>query len=514
MKRVPSTAPPRSEALLTAGSIAIAVSVVAAIAVRHLPPGVSYGDSGDLQLAAATLGVAHPPGYSGYLSALYLLTSATRADPAYVVSLACMTTGLVAIGLCIVTQVRLGVHAAIAAALALLMALHWQFRAGLVAAEVYLPTLMLEAAAVLFLLVLFERGRASWLYAAAFVFGVAVANRPPLALVAPFAAAAAWSAFRRHRGDGGPLMPTRKSVALAAALALLPQVYAFAYVWVRDRPETAYNYMEQYNRETGILPPATGGTAARWERAWWQLSGRQYAARVSTSWPAVRQRLAGLWHELPQGPAELVIGVLLAAAGLVLTWRRNRAAALALVGMAGGSVGYIAVYYVQGSAADLLPALYAATVLCGAGLSRLFPSHAPPHCRRCRRRADRDRGLDRDPAGDDAGGEQRCLDVSRPAGHGLAAGTNRDPDDLGARHAAVVREARSHGAAGRRRDQRRAGELGSPASGGHRSPRSRRGAQPLLGDFGVDALPQRLAPPGSRLESPMPIGLRQLGANG
>ena len=67
-------------------AILIAVMVIAAVTVPRLPPGICYGDSGDLQTASATLGIAHPPGYAGYVTLGYLITRIPGVDPACLVS--------------------------------------------------------------------------------------------------------------------------------------------------------------------------------------------------------------------------------------------------------------------------------------------------------------------------------------------------------------------------------------------------------------------------------------------
>lgn len=43
-------------------AVALALAVIGVVTIPRLPPGVCFSDSGDLQLASATLGIMHLPG--------------------------------------------------------------------------------------------------------------------------------------------------------------------------------------------------------------------------------------------------------------------------------------------------------------------------------------------------------------------------------------------------------------------------------------------------------------------
>ena len=72
---------------LDRAAIAVTLGIAIAVTVPRLPSSICLGDSGGIQLAAATLGITHPPGYVGYMSLAHLFTLVPGVDPAYMVSL-------------------------------------------------------------------------------------------------------------------------------------------------------------------------------------------------------------------------------------------------------------------------------------------------------------------------------------------------------------------------------------------------------------------------------------------
>ncbi|MFQ5490710.1 MAG: hypothetical protein ACE5GE_08320, partial [Phycisphaerae bacterium] len=94
--------------------ILLTVTLIAAATVPRLPPGVCYGDAGDLQAACALGGIAHPPGYPILVSMGWILTRLPGVEPAYLISLGCLASGIAALALGVVMQIRLGVPAGLA----------------------------------------------------------------------------------------------------------------------------------------------------------------------------------------------------------------------------------------------------------------------------------------------------------------------------------------------------------------------------------------------------------------
>ena len=369
--------------------------LVAVLTIPRLPPGICFDDAGDLQLASATLGIEHPPGYAGYTTIGYLITRFSTVDPAYVVSLACLACGLIALLGCVLIQIRLGADAWFACAIAALLVWHPRFWLNLRSPEVYMPTLAFTVVSAYLLLRYARVGRRRDLYLAALAFGVALGNRPPVLFVVPFFVIGWW--FARQRWE----TTWRQGVAslsLVAALALLPCVYSLVYIIVRDRPQACYNYIDDHNEVNHVLPESTDGLSAKLQRAYWHLSGQQFRVYMGDDWRGV----VGKWRwirsqlnyggpvtdavvfvyvtlglEPPAGQwfasADVIMLVLLAAIGLYVAFRRCRVSAWLLTGLIVHCLAFVSVYRVHGQAADLLPFVFAGAVLMGVAGSTLFP---------------------------------------------------------------------------------------------------------------------------------------------
>ncbi|MCH7592399.1 MAG: DUF2723 domain-containing protein, partial [Planctomycetes bacterium] len=175
----------------------LAVVFISALAIPRLPPGVCFEDAGDLQLASATLGIMHPPGYAGYVTLGWFVSRVPGVDPAYMVSLACFASGLTAIWFCMLLQIRLGVSSWIAGALGLALTAHPRVWSNLLVPEVYAPTLALLAGAAYLLVRSVHRGVRRDMLLAALLYGLALANRPPLLFMLPFFLVAWWTARSR-----------------------------------------------------------------------------------------------------------------------------------------------------------------------------------------------------------------------------------------------------------------------------------------------------------------------------
>lgn len=348
--------------------------VVAVAALPLLPPGICFGDAGDLQLASATLGIMHPPGYPGYVTVGYLATCLPGFDPAYLVSLACLSTGLVSLAVCMLMQIRLGVNPWVSGVLCLALVGHPRVWHNLIAPEVYLPTLALLVCAAYLLLKHARCGARRALLGAACLVGLAVANRPTTVLWVPFCLLA-W----RSAGGNRTLFGTRsrRSVALAAALAAAPFIYTPGYLWVRDRPDIGYNYIE-HSAASADLPDASAGFGARLERVYWQASAAQFREYLGDSWAGVWKKLRWVRHELIPQEHVLVLCVALTIVlfGAYLTFRRSRTAGWLLCGFCVSSLVFVCLYRVHGQSADLLPLLFAGAVLGGVAVSTIVPRQA------------------------------------------------------------------------------------------------------------------------------------------
>jgi len=348
-----------------------ALAIAAVTTVPRLPPSICYNDFGDLQLASETFGIMHPTGYCGYVTLGYLITRIPGVDPAYLVSLACLFSGIVALWLCILMQVRLGVNAWLASAMSLVLLAHPRVWSNLVAPEVYAPSLAFLVAAAYMLIRYARLGVRRDLLVAALLFGVGLANRPPILFTLPFFLIAWWLARRKWEASW---RQWATSLSLAALCAALPVLYTLGFLWFRDRPDVPYNYIEQYNLQWKVLPDAKDGWKAKLERINWHVSGKQFRKYMGSSWPRLRSKLRWLRYELLPHELQptLAIAFCTVVLGVVITYRRCRPSASLLLGMVIGSVVFVCAYRVHGQSADVLPLLFAATVLGGVAASPLL----------------------------------------------------------------------------------------------------------------------------------------------
>jgi len=353
--------------------VALAVLLVAVLALPRLPAGICYNDAGGLQLAAATLGITHPPGYVGYVSVAHLFTYVPGFEPAYAVSLLCLICGLGVVALCALMQIRLGVNAWLAAAMAIWLTADHRIWAGLIAPEVYLPSLAFTAAAGFLLMEHVRTGRNRWLHLAALVLGFAAANRPPVVFVVPYFILAWWLGRRRHSPAGSLAL---RRLLIVLALGVAPSLYSAAYLWVRDRPETRGNYLDQYNAEFGTLPSAASGPAAKLRRVVWHMSGEQFQSNLVQRSRDVWNRLRWLGTEVAPSRTAVGIEIALLLGGAAITWRRNRTTCSVVVGLLLSSLTYICIYRVYGLAADITSLIFAGVILLGVVLSTLLPRRA------------------------------------------------------------------------------------------------------------------------------------------
>lgn len=366
------------------------MALLAVTAFGFLPPGICKGDAGDLQLASATLGVMHPPGYTGFVTLGYLLTRIPGTDPAYVVTLACFASGLVVLGLCLLMQVRLGVNPWVASALVLALTCHPRIWLNLIEPEVYAPAMALLAASAYLLIRYAATGGRMSLYLAALLFGMTLANRPTVIWIAPFFCLAWWLAHGRWDSSTkdryNRLAGSWRVFARVTLLAIVPGLYSLGFILVRDTPDATYNYIESYNAEHHELPESDAGWRAKGERLWWQITAHEFRRYLVESPRDVRMRLRWLYLEFflfrtvyflgamfITGPYLVPMVAVIAAVGGTLLYRRSRPGFCLLVGMVLGNIGYIGIYRIYGLAGDLFPLMFAFTVVAGLAVSSLIP---------------------------------------------------------------------------------------------------------------------------------------------
>jgi len=158
--------------------------VALAVYVATLAPGLLPADSGEFQLVAPTLGIAHPPGYALYTLVGKLFTLIPLRTPAWRLNL--LSAVLAAATLVLVSRVTRRLTRSRVAGLiaALALAGATTFWAQATTANIRMPTAFFTAL-LLWVLVRYGETRAPRdLIATAFVFGLAVTHHGSLAFLA------------------------------------------------------------------------------------------------------------------------------------------------------------------------------------------------------------------------------------------------------------------------------------------------------------------------------------------
>ncbi len=351
--------------------ILVALVLVGVVTWSRLPRGICFGDAGDLQLASATLGIAHPPGYPILVSLGFLLTLIPGLDPPWGVTLGCWASVLATLGLAILFQIRLGVPAYLAAASALIWSAQYRIWQNLLGPEVYGPSLALFAGSVYLLFKYTRTTRRVDLLLAALLLGMISATRPATAIAWPFIVAAY---FLAKKVPSLRKVQQVKGLLLAGTCTAIPFGYAFGFLYLQDAPGAAYNYIEQHNQTWQALPEADAGVSAKIERVVWQASGAQFRHLMGSDWSSLRSKFRWLRGQLDLDWMPIMISAfVLVLLALLLTWRRSTAAACLLAGMIVQPLVFIGMYRVHGAAADLLPLLWACMVLSGVLIAAVWP---------------------------------------------------------------------------------------------------------------------------------------------
>ncbi|MEE9294658.1 MAG: hypothetical protein V3W34_06835 [Phycisphaerae bacterium] len=361
-------------------AIAITLALLSVVGVWHLPPGACFDDAGDLQVACATLGIAHPPGYAGYTTVGWLLCKAFFfIEPAYVVSLACLGCMVTSLGVLAVLLVRLGLHVLAACSLTLILVAHhtpWQSSVwqSMVCPEVYAPSWALLVGTTYFLFKYGRLHRRRDLCVAAGLFGFLMVNRPPSALFG-FGLVIGWLLIEGRRCSSVTDLFKRAGAALASAA--LPILIVLVLLWFRDTPSTAYNIIEQHSQVYGGLPDQTEGFDGRYRRLSWLVTAEVFQHLVIADLSHAPQKLRWIRRVLfvyDTGPFVGLCVVLLIGA-----WRLIRQGGewmSCAVGVVLGNVAFLGLYNVHAQAANLLPLMFGIALLTGAVLSTVMPTHA------------------------------------------------------------------------------------------------------------------------------------------
>lgn len=229
------------------GCGALAFGAPFVIYLLTLAPTVTFGDSGELITAAATLGIPHPSGYPLAVLAGQLFSLFPAGNPAWRVNLgsaAAMAAACLLAYLTLRRWFRVWKPAAAKAAALAAAAGALAFGFGrlvwsqAVIAEVYALNALAIAAALWIMTRWLETADARWGYVWALAAGLAVAIHTSSVLV--FLPAGAYVAFRLRRA------PSPRAAALALAFFLFG-FFIYAYLPLRAVHEPALNWGDPRN---------------------------------------------------------------------------------------------------------------------------------------------------------------------------------------------------------------------------------------------------------------------------
>ncbi len=233
-------------------TIAVFLSVFA-LYLRALPPALApWRDTGEMSLAAATLGVAHPTSYPLYVLLGKLATLFPLGNPAYRLNLLSAVAGAAACALLFaLLRARRGTGPALAAAAVL--ALNPSFWAVSQVSEMYSLWILGAVALIALAERLSEDGSERLWPAFCFLAGLCLTNRLDIVLLAP---GLLWLALSRR-----PLSPGEDNVWAGIALIAVP---AAAVLSGSNLPAAALIAGTVVRRSRGEGMGRRLGTAALW----------------------------------------------------------------------------------------------------------------------------------------------------------------------------------------------------------------------------------------------------------
>ena len=318
----------------------------ATIYLATMAPTVTFVDSGELIAAAQSLGVAHPPGFPLYTLLAHTATTipaGTVAQRVHVVSAlsaalaAAMLTMLALEVLRRQGPRRMGAPDVVAAAAGgLLFAFSRTLWSYATVAEVYTLSIAMVLIVALLVLRWSSREKDRSLYVAGALFGLALGvHHVTVVLTVP---ALLWLVYRAR---GGRFLVSKTMLATTlVALTAATLVYA--------------SLALAASRSAGL----NWGDPQTLERLWWHVSGRQYQSFFDFSWSGLGDSLADQARFIARqfGPRWFPLALVVALAGAVRLFLRDRTVFWFLVLLVVPNLGYALVYVIsEDKDAYLLP---------------------------------------------------------------------------------------------------------------------------------------------------------------
>lgn len=344
----------------------------------RLPPGVCSYDSGDLQTACATFGLAHPPGYAGYTAIGWVICRAAEPvmTPARAVSVACALSMTGALVLLLRACLAVGVPTWAAAGAVLLLSQHPWVWCNTVVPEVYAPGVCLTMGALCLLIRGEQRGGWWRGAAAAALFGFAAAQRLSLMLIAPWLLAGwALATWREKRSGRGRELTAGRFAGCAVLVVLagaVPTVLTAMLTWERLGPHVSYRCPVEMAEAEWLAWGESVFPRDRMSQVRWVMTGEVFAKLRGADFFQMRSKLRWVLAQCGVRNDLVAAGVVVVSSwGVYVLWRRSRSAAIGAVGFVAGTLAFVLQYRVHDTAADLLTLILPGSLAFLAGASDL-----------------------------------------------------------------------------------------------------------------------------------------------
>lgn len=330
---------------------------------RTLAPGLLPGDSGEFQVLAFQVGLAHTTGYPVYmLLAKLLVTLLPLRDVAYRVNLFSAVMGALTLVSIYLAGRGLAWSRGAASYAALILMISHTFWSQAVIAEVYTPGAWFMALVLAMILVWYTTGHPRALFLAGVCGGLGLGVHASVGLMAPAIGLFLWLNRRRWPRWWWP--------ALAGAMVGLA-LYLAAFLAVDLHAPPANIFHAAYGPSRSFWDLTEADLASPWKRIWFVgTAGQWRSAAFADPGRLMPERLAQFVQGLPREFAWPALG--LAALGLIaISWRDGRLGALFLSALA-IQLGF----YFNYSAWDIyvfyIPSYLLLALLAGAGLDALL----------------------------------------------------------------------------------------------------------------------------------------------
>lgn len=338
--------------------------------VALAPRGVTDGDSAELTVAAATLGVPHPPGYPLYVLVGRLFAAVPIGDVAFRLNVMSGVFGALATLLAYATVFELTRRRESALVAALSLAFSYHFWAESLVAEVYTLDAALLAG-LLYSLCRWSRTKdPRLLYAAFLLLGLGLATRTTsLLLVPPLLLWGAMSGTRRY----GPELLRGVAITIVA-------LTLYFFLPIADLGGARYIWSIGYDLHGGpVHADLTTFDGLRWYVRAEIFRPLVFAYAPSDAWPELRWYGTWLFQEF------LVVGLLLGVAGLAYVWRRHQAFAILTAAIFLVQASFFVNYGAGDKDQMLLPTALMWSIWIGLGafaVQELVERSAPTHARK------------------------------------------------------------------------------------------------------------------------------------